>query len=510
MVYLLKLVAIGASYDYIIVGAGTSGATLAARLAEDPSITVALLEAGGDTAANNPQAYIPGNDELNVGADPTDTNPTNDWGFVTVPQTGAKNRTVHYSRGKTVGGTSHKNFMIYQRPTVKSFEYWSNATRGSDSPGWSWEDVLPYFTKSVVISPPDNKLRGANKKPTYNSAAYPETDPTKAPLHLAYPNFSYDYSHTMNQAFNELGYPNSTDFNSGTLNGVGYTPSTIRHSDGHRSTSQFYLDNARSRSNLVVITHALVKKVIFDKDNNAVAVTYSTLAVPGVDADVVTVNAKREIIISAGAFQSPQLHVFFSPAVEINPSIYTPGTLLKELPVATVNFTLNNLGALTNPLSEMLGWQQLNSTFFRENPSASELQRYPDDWPHLEYIAAPGYVGNFGNLVASNLGFSLQNRSFYSMLATLVAPLSRGSITLASADSADAPLIDPAWLTSPGDQAVAVEAYRKVRRLLNTPAFKATRINDVEFYPAVCSVFVSSTPLPSRPSLPATRSQPAT
>ncbi|KAL8276383.1 hypothetical protein RQP46_011228 [Phenoliferia psychrophenolica] len=385
-------------------------------------------------------------DVINTGADALDVNPLNDWGFQTVPQKGANNRRVHFTRGKGLGGTTQKNFMLYQRPNADAFDLWENATASADSPGWSWKDVFPYFTKSAVLSTPKTGARGPGKSPSWNPAAYPESDTSKAPLPISFPSFTYDYTVTLRQAFNDLGYPNASDFNSGTLNGVSYATSTINLATGHRSTSQSFLDNARSRSNLHVITLALVKRVNLDKQLNAVSVSYTE----PFGAGEVTISAKREIILSAGAFQSPQLHIFMSPSVEINPLIFAVANALVTLPPGFFDYVFQNGGALTNPTADMLSWQKLNSTFFSENPSARAMQDYPEGWPHLEYLGIPAYVGDYGNAALSNIQFALSGRSFYSLPVALV---------------------------------VAVEAYRKVRRIFNTAPFKAVRINSDEFYP---------------------------
>ncbi|KAK4058600.1 hypothetical protein OIO90_000044 [Microbotryomycetes sp. JL221] len=506
----------GGTYDYIVIGAGsTSGATLAARIAEDPTVTVAVLEAGDGSSKFNPLTFIPGADVLGVGADPTDQQPNNDWGFVTEPQAGAANRRIHYARGKGIGGSSLKNFMIYQRPTSDSFDSWEAATRGQPggSPGWSWRDVYPYFTKSATLTPPNTAARGAQFDTRYNPQAYPETNPVSAPLDLSFSRFVFDYASNLQGAFTELGMPNATDFNSGTLNGFDFCTSTIRASDGHRSSSQEFVDNASARTNLRVITNALAKKINFDSNKNAVSVTYTQL----VGLTATTIKARREIIVSAGAFQSPQLlmvsgigpraqlqkfnipvlvdlpgvgqnmqdHIFFSPGYEIDPSIYNFGkeSLVLNVLVQGGSFLFNQQSSLANPVADALGWERLNSTFFDAHPEASALKSYPPLWPHVEYLAAAGLTSTFQNLFVQNFVPANLGKFYYSLLGALVAPLSRGTVTLASADTAVKPLIDPKWLTDPGDQAVAVELYRKIRRLFNTNAFKAARNNNEEFYP---------------------------
>ncbi|KIM79504.1 GMC oxidoreductase [Piloderma croceum F 1598] len=443
------------SYDYIVIGAGTAGATIAARIVEDPSVTVAVLEASDSSAENNPLAFIPGADTISIGSSPLDT-VSYDWNFVTIPQTGAANRKMHYARGKGIGGTLQHNFMIYQRPTSDSFSYWINATNGTDFlPGWSWNDVYPYFIKSIILSPPDNSLHRAAATLKYNSipAAYPETDNTKVPLPIGFANFAFEYSATLQSAFNELQYPNALDFSSSTLNGVQYDTSTLDHSNGHCSSSQYFINNAQKLSNLHIITNTMAQKINFDSNKTAISVTYTSLL------STVMINVTREVIVSAGVFQSPQLlmlsgigpsaqlqkfnipvlvdlpgvgqnlqdHVFFSPGYEINPSIYQFGHETQILNLLVADF---------------LGWQKLNETFISTKPELSVLSTYPPLWPHIEYISAGGLIGKFTDLLVANAAPALINKFYYLLLGALVAPQSRRSVTLASNSASTLPVID--------------------------------------------------------------------
>ncbi|SCZ92618.1 BZ3500_MvSof-1268-A1-R1_Chr5-2g08036 [Microbotryum saponariae] len=519
----------GAKYDYIIVGAGTAGATLAARLSEDPSVTIAVLEAGNNQQDLNPYAFIPGACVVGVGADPKDTQPVNDWGPITQPQMGAANRSLHYARGKGVGGSSIKNFMvgivklIYQRPDRTAFESWQRATADEASPGWGWNDVYPYFTKSVTITPANDAIRGAQFKPRYNPQAFPETNPSKAPLPLTWANFAFNYSATLTDAYNELGYSPASDFSSGTLNGYAYNPSTINPANGHRATSQMFIKNAQLGSagrNLVVATQVLAKRINFDANMNAVSVTFTNFY----GTFEKTIFANREIIIAAGAFQSPQLlmvsgigpkehlaqfgikplvdlpgvgqnlqdHAFFSPGYEIKNNIYNLGaqTQPANLGRAEGQVLNHNLGSLTNPVSDHIAWGRMGSGFFKEHPAAAAIndpKKHGKLSPHYELISSAGLTGDFSNLNKMNSVLAAQKppRLFYALLGALVAPLSRGTVTLASADTKVYPKIDPNWITHPGDKAVAIEIYRKIRRIFNTRAFRAVRANDEEYYPGL-------------------------
>lgn len=250
-------------------------------------------------------------------------------------------------------------------------------------------------------------------------------------MDLTYANYVFEYAGTLQSAFTELSYPNASDFNSGSLNGVAFDTSTIRASDGHRSSSQEFIDNAKrnGRTNLRVITNALARKINFDSNKNAVSVTYSQI----LGITQTTIKARREIIVSAGAFNSPHLlmlsgvgprdqltkfgipviselanvgqgmvsgegpsnagegwqltgvlelqqdHVFFSPGYQIDPSIYNFGKESQALSLLAAGggFLFANDGSLTNPVADFLGWQKLNDTFYNQYPEANELKNYP-------------------------------------------------------------------------------------------------------------------------------------
>ncbi len=302
-----------ASYRQLLlpdaVGAGTGGATLASRLSENPLIRVAVLEAGIDYTLDPISAAlvsVPGYDVVGCGSSPIDAfNDRVDWGFETVPQAGANNRVVRYARGKTLGGTSTRNFMIYQRPAVGALQKWAQLT---GNPQWSFANFFPYFQRSPSFTPPKRPPRDEIPAAQYNAAAF---SPTGGPLSVSYPNTAQKFSKYVQLALNEAGVPTAQDFNSGKLDGVQYNSATINPNGGTRSTSRSsFLNVAALRPNLDVFSAALAKKIIFTNSTNggkprATGVVYSYLT--GTDLTLNTLTATREVIVSAGAFHSPQL-----------------------------------------------------------------------------------------------------------------------------------------------------------------------------------------------------------
>lgn len=500
---------IDASYDYIIVGGGTGGLAIAARLAENPALSVAVVEAGEQYEVTSPVlASTPGGDVVFVGSDPTDTNPLVDWAFVTQPQAGADERELHFARGKCLGGSSALNFMIYQRPTVESMNRWAEAV-GDDS--WTFENTLPYYKKSCSFTPPNPAKRAPNATAEYNAAAF---SPTGGPLDVSYANYAQTFSSWMEASFNEIGIDTVQDFNSGSLLGCQYCSSTITPSNENRASSQTtFLNSIAGNSNIKVYQATLANKILFDSTKTATGVQVSAAGVLPF-----TLTATKEIILSAGAFQSPQLlmlsgigpsaeltahsipviadrpgvgqnmtdHIFFGPSYRVSVSTFTK--LANDPAYVAAQYATNYLpdqaGPLTNPVADFLGWEKVPPSL-RANftPStAAELASFPPDWPELEYISAPGYVGDFSNLFTSQPKDGYQ---YATILATLVAPTSRGNVTLASSSADDLPLINPNWLTTETDQQVAVAGYRRVREAFASKSMGSIRTGGAEYFPGL-------------------------
>ncbi|KAI4604036.1 hypothetical protein KJ359_000163 [Pestalotiopsis sp. 9143b] len=478
------------TYDYVIVGGGTAGLAMAARLSEDPSIQVAVLEAGTYYQAGSPLlSSTPSGDVIGVGASPSDTNLV-DWNFVTTPQAGANSRKIHYARGKCLGGSSARNFMIYQRGTKQSYQKWADAVGDSS---YSWDNWLPYFKKSIAFNPPSNS-RAANASAEYDATAF---NTGAGPLQVGYANWAQPFSSWMEPSLNEIGIPTVDGFNSGSLLGSQYCSDTLSTNMSRQSSQTSFLDGASGRSNLHVIQFAMAKKIIFDSSKKATGVTYSTGIL------TFTANARKEVILSAGAFQSPQIlmvsgvgpaatlkqngisviadrpgvgqgmqdHVFFGPTHRVN--VQTLTRLANDLIYVGTEFAGDYLpkkqGPLTNPVCDYLGWEKVPRSLLNSSAAATLDAQFPEDWPEIEYLSAPGYVGDFSNLFTSQPKDGYQ---YATILGGLVAPLSRGSVTITSADTNTPPTINPNWLTDPTDVAVAIATYKRLRAAFASDAMK--------------------------------------
>jgi choline dehydrogenase len=258
------------TYDYIVTGAGSAGAVVAARLSESGRHSVLLLEAGGrDT---NPWIHIP------LGFARTFINPAVNWKFESAPQPQLGNRQLYLPRGKTLGGTSSINGMVYIRGNHADYDEWRQ--RGCE--GWDWDSVLPYFKKA------ENQERGAD---AFHA--------TGGPLRVSNQPRRFELADAVLQACEQAGIPRNPDFNGAAQEGCGYYQTTT--GDRRRwSTAKAYLDPARSRSNLTIRTRAHATKLLIENDR-AVAVEYHS------GGERRTARARGEIVVSGGAYGSPQL-----------------------------------------------------------------------------------------------------------------------------------------------------------------------------------------------------------
>lgn len=389
--------------------------------------------------------------------------------------------------------------MLYQRGSAESYNKWADAV---DDNSYSWANFEPYFKKSVAFRPPSDS-RAPNATAQYNPSAF---DASGGPLEVGYPNYAQPFSSWLEPALNEIGIPTVQDFNSGKLLGCQYSAATIDSSMQRETSKSSFLKMATGRPNLRTIQNALAKRILFNDERRATGVLYK---VGGV---TYTARATREVIVSAGAFQSPQLlmvsgigpvamlerfgipviadrrgvgqgmqdHVFFGPSYRVRvPTLTRLADLLSLTVKGLASYTLLRQGPLTNNVVDFLAWEKLPRALL-SHETAADLAQVPADWPEVEYIAAPGYVGDFSNLLLSQ---PRDGHQYASLLATLVAPRSRGNVSLASADTDDLPLVNPNWLMHPTDIAVAVAAYKRARAAFASRAMRGVLADPTEYYP---------------------------
>ncbi|KAI5202864.1 alcohol oxidase [Aureobasidium subglaciale] len=459
-----------ATFEYVVVGGGAAGLAVAMRLAEDNTHTVAVVEAGGfyQIEAGN-KSVTPAYNPQFANIQQPNADPLIDWGFVTTPQPGANNRTLHYARGKTLGGSSALNANLYNRGTVASFQEWADLV-GDDS--YTFEHWLPFFAKGVNYTIP-NDLRAANATvPTPSGADVADFSPSGGPLHVSHSNFALPFSSWAQRASQYFGFANVSSFSGGQLLGSQYAPQALQPISNEReSSSTSYL---RTALDSVLVRSGRLGFVL---------------------------DARKEVIFSAGAFQSPQLLMIsgIGPAAELQEHgipvlVDRPGVgqdmwnhidMEVTYKVNVVGFnTLKNQtydqeqldGFRAMPAVSMygsygadyIGWEQLPSEY-RANLTSNareELAAFPSDWPEIEYEVASIYTTS-----------DPQDFSGYATFVVIpVSPLSRGTVSLQSASMLDPPVIDPQWLTSNTDMELAIQALKRAREIMASSPLAPIRL----------------------------------
>ena len=443
--------------DYIVVGAGSAGCVLAARLSEDPGTSVILLEAGGEDT--NFWIHVP------LGFGKTFADKRVNWMFQTEPDPGAGGRSIYWPRGKVLGGSSSINGMVYIRGQHEDFDHW----RQLGNTGWSSSDVLPYFRRSV------HQTRGAD-----------EWHGTGGPLTVSDATYSHPICDAFVDAAADLGFPRNPDFNGEKQEGVGYQQTTTRN--GRRcSTAVGYLRPAMRRPNLRVITRALTEKVLFD-GKRAVGIAFRENGVPK------TIRARKEVVLSGGAIGSPHILMLsgVGPAaqlaakgVDIVHDLPGVGQCLQDHYSAAVKLrckekiTFNDV--MMNPLKQLaVGVRYM---IFRDGPltmAAGPCALFARTRPEL---ATPDVKISISPFSSDNPAAGLHKFSAFTVIVYQLRPDSRGEIRLKSLDAAASPSIVPNYLSDPNDRRTVVDGLKLIRRILGTPHFD--RYIDSEFRPGV-------------------------
>lgn len=428
-----------ATFDYIIVGSGSAGSVLASRLSIDPKISVLVLEAGGSDK------------HLNVDTPAAFSKlfqSKRDWNYHTMPEPGMDERQVYLPRGKMLGGSSSMNAMIYIRGNRSDYDAWRDA--GCD--GWGYDDVLPFFKKAEHNERIEDEFHGKN-----------------GPLNVADLRSPNELSEAFVRAAGEAGVPNNPDFNGREQEGAGLYQVTQKK--GSRwSTSKAYLRPARDRTNLTVEQNALVHRVIFDGDK-ATGVQYAQ------NGDVHDVVARREVILSAGAFNTPQILMLsgIGPqehltdmGIEVvfdNPNV---GQHLQDHPVILTIFSVSRPVSLHHAeepkrLAEYL--IRKKGMLSSNVGEAGAFVRTRDDLeaPDIQFHFAPG--------VFIRHGFETLDHDGISLGPTLVNPQSRGSILLRSTDPEVHPDIVTMSLQHPDDMASLIQGFRLGRKIIAAEGF---------------------------------------
>ena len=439
-------------YDYIIVGAGSAGSVLANRLSEDPANKVLLIEAGG----SDRRFFI----QMPIGYGITYHQKTVNWMYMTEPSPDADNKPSYWPRGKVMGGSSSINAMVYVRGNPKDFDEWSEA----GNPGWSYKEVLPYFKKMESWQNGADNFRGGDGPLKVSEVS--------KQLHPLCDNFL--------SAAQEIGMKLNPDMNGEKQEGVGNYQITT-HKGQRMSSSRAYLWPIKYRSNLTVLKKALVTKVLI-RDKKAYGVKY-------LKSDKThELLASREVILSAGSINSPQL---------LQLSGVGPKKILEQVSVPLVHdspavgenlqdhlgvsyFYKSKVPTLNDELRPVLGkiYQGLRYIFSRRGPLSLSVNQ------------SGGFIRTSDNLKKPNIqlyfspvSYSLESPDkrammspdpFSAMLLGIsnCSPRSRGSVHLRSSDPSSPPIIKPNYLSNESDVKDLLEGVKILRKLVKTESFR--------------------------------------
>ena len=443
-------------YDYIIIGAGSAGCVLANRLTKNKNHTVLLLEAGGPD--NNINLHIPGA-YLKIHKSPQD------WGFWSEKQTNVLDRKIYLPRGKTLGGSSSTNAMAYVRGNSDDYDNWAKL----GNVGWSYKDVLPYFKKS------ENHQQIESLDPNYhgNSGELNVTLPLK---------FKTPYVDSFISACENIGIPKNDDYNGKDQKGVGCVHSTIKNGKRHSGASAF-LKPIMKRSNLSVITNALVSKIILD-DNKAKGVEFIK------NSKNTEVFVNKEIILSAGSFQSPQILMLSGIGdtlelkkhdVNCKHTLSGVGKNLQDhvfYPICAKTNTNQGINHYISPFNQIkagLNYYLKNKGVFCTGPLEGlaffDIDQ-KNDKVNFQLHFSPISIRNTYGYDAYDI-YDYPRDDGFTILPTLLHPKSRGNVSLSSSNPKDPPKIQPNFLSEQDDIDNLVKGGELVFKLMNEkPLFK--------------------------------------
>jgi choline dehydrogenase len=431
-------------FDYVIVGAGSAGCVLANRLSADPRHRVLLLEAG--PRDRNPWIHIP------IGYGKTMFHPVYNWGFQTDPDPGMNDRRIYWPRGRVLGGSSSINGLIYVRGQPQDYDRWA----ALGNPGWGWRDVLPYFIRS------EDNSRGASE---FHGAGGPQACSDIGERH--------ELMEAIIGAANELGIARNDDFNGARQEGVGYYQLFTKN--GWRSSSATgYLRPAEKRPNLAVQTGAHATRILFE-GMRAVGVRYRQ---GGTEKEA---HAAREVILSAGALQSPQLlqlsgvgpagllRSFGIPVLCDLPGVgenLQDHLQLRLMYKCTKAITTNDdLASMWRSLGIGLKW-----ILWRKGPLAIGINQGGLFARALPESKTPDVQFHFATLSADLAGAKPHPWPGFTMSVCQLRPASRGRVRIRSTDPFEPPSMQPNYLSAEADRRCALAGMKLARSLAATRA----------------------------------------
>ncbi len=432
-------------YDYVIVGGGSAGCVMAARLSEHPDARVLLIEAGGKDT--NPYIHMP------VGFAKMTSGPLT-WGYATAPQKHAYDRQIPYAQARLIGGGSSINAEIFTRGTPHDYDRWANE-EGAE--GWAFRDIQPYFLRSEGNTVHSGELHGIDGPLTVSNI------PDPSPVTLAFC-----------RSCQELGMPLNPDFNGASQAGAGPYQITTRNKR-RCSAAVAYLRPAMARPNLTVRTNVSVRRIVFE-GQRAVGVEIATKARPE------QIRADQEVLITSGAIGSPKLMLLsgVGPAAHLRDQGIE---LVHDLPGVGENlndhFGIDIVAELLGHDSldkykrpHMMAWAGLQYALFKSGPVTSNVVEGGAFWysdaqsprPDLQFhfLAGAGAEAGVPTVAPGASGITLNSYT--------LRPKSRGTVRLRSPDPDERPVIDPNFLAEPEDLKTSVEGVRISREIFSQPS----------------------------------------